>query len=70
MCLAVPMKVKKLLPDGHAQVELGGVLHSVNVKMVSGVNIGEYVLVHAGFAIEKINAKEAQETLRIMDEIR
>jgi len=64
------MKVKEILPDGRAQVALGGILHSVNIKMVANVMPGDYVLVHAGFAIEKIDPKQAHETLRIMDEIR
>ncbi len=70
MCLAVPMRIKKILPEGHAHAEIGGIVRSVNIKMLAQVKVGEYVLVHAGFAIGKVDQKEARETLRIIDEIR
>ncbi|MFA5115069.1 MAG: HypC/HybG/HupF family hydrogenase formation chaperone [Candidatus Omnitrophota bacterium] len=69
MCLAVPMKIKEI-KKGFARAEAGGVSRMVNIEMLPGIKRGEYVLVHAGFAIQKVDAKRAKETLRMLDEIR
>ncbi|MEM2888659.1 MAG: HypC/HybG/HupF family hydrogenase formation chaperone [Candidatus Bathyarchaeia archaeon] len=68
MCLAIPAKV--LETDGNlAQVDFGnGVLREVNVMLVEA-KAGDYVLVHAGYAIQVLDQKEAEETLRLWDEI-
>ncbi|MDD5431686.1 MAG: HypC/HybG/HupF family hydrogenase formation chaperone [Candidatus Omnitrophica bacterium] len=68
MCLAVPMKVKKI-NGAFAQVDAAGLLRQVNIEMVSGIKEGDFVLVHAGFAIQKIDKARAKETLRILYEI-
>ncbi len=68
MCLAIPAKVKKIESD-KAQVDFGeGVLREVNITLVDA-KIGDYVLVHAGYAIQVLDEKEAQETLAIWKEI-
>ncbi len=68
MCLAIPMKVVKIEgPSGI--VELGGVKRNINLELLDGVRVGEYVIVHAGFAIQKIDDKEAEETIEILKEI-
>lgn len=68
MCLAIPAKVISLSAD-KAQVDFGeGVLREVNVSLVSA-RIGDYVLVHAGYAIQVLDEKEALETLRLWNEI-
>jgi hydrogenase expression/formation protein HypC len=69
MCLAIPMKIKKLKGE-FAEVESGRLIRTINIQMLSGIKVGEYVLVHAGFAIQKVDAKKAKETLRLVDEIR
>mgnify|MGYP005835057461 CR=1 FL=1 len=67
MCLAVPGKVVKV--EGHqAEVDFGGVLRQVNVSLVEATP-GEWVVVHAGFAIEKMDEEEAQETLQLWKEM-
>ena len=68
MCLAIPMKIKNVKGD-FAEVEAGTLLKSVNIQMLAAVKAGDYVMVHAGFAIEKINPKKAKETLRLIDEV-
>ena len=68
MCLAVPMKIKKIEED-FAIVESGRILRRVNIQMLTQVRIGDYILVHAGFAIEKIDPHKAKQTLKIIDEI-
>ena len=68
MCLAIPGKVVSVKED-KAKVDFGeGVLREVNVTLVS-VKIGEYVLVHAGYAIQVLDEKEAQETLSLWRQI-
>ena len=63
------MKIKSIDGD-FAQVESARLIRTVNIQMLSGVKIGDFILVHAGFAIQKIDPKRAKETLRIIDEIR
>jgi len=68
MCLAVPMKVMRI--DGsEAIVELGGVRKDINLGLLDNVKVGEYVIVHAGFAIQKVDGKEAEETIEILKEM-
>jgi len=68
MCLGIPMRVREI--DGaFARVEAGRLLRTVNVQMLSSPKVGDYVIVHAGFAIQKVDPRKAQETLRIVDEI-
>lgn len=68
MCLAVPARVLK--KDGDvARVDFGeGTIREINIALVD-VNVGEYVIVHAGFAIEVLDEAEAKETLRLWSEL-
>ncbi len=68
MCLAVPAEVVELMEDGLALVEIGGVRKQISLMLVEGAEIGDFVLVHAGFAIEKVDAEEARRTLEILEE--
>jgi len=64
VCLAIPGKIVEIDKD-HATIDYGdGTKRKANISLVD-VKIGDYVLVHAGFAIEVLNEKEAQETLDI-----
>lgn len=63
MCLAVPAEVVALLADGRARINLGGVGKDISLALVDDVQVGDYVLVHVGFALGKIDADEAQRTL-------
>lgn len=68
MCLAVPMKI--ITKDGFsATVEADGVSREINLRLLEDAQVGDYVLVHAGFAIEKIDEQEAKETLELMRQI-
>jgi len=67
MCLAVPAKVLQI--DGDvAEVDFGGVVRQANVSLVD-TKIGEYVIVHAGYAIQTLDRKDAEETLEMFQEI-
>jgi len=64
MCLAIPGQVIELLADGQAVVDFMGVKKRVAVDLIENIRTGDYVIVHAGFAINKLNKKEARATLR------
>ncbi len=65
MCLAIPMKIIEI--DGFAAVaEVEGVTRQVRLDLLPDVSLGDYVLIHAGLAISKVNAKEAAETLEML----
>jgi len=68
MCLGVPAKILEI-NDGSAVVELGGVRREISVMLVDDVSVGGWVIVHAGFAIEKLSEEEAQLTLSLFREI-
>ena len=68
MCLAVPTRV--LCVEGQqAEVELSGVRRRVSVALTPEVRVGDYVLIHAGFAINVLDEQEAQETLALFEEL-
>jgi hydrogenase expression/formation protein HypC len=62
------MKIKKISGD-FAEVESGRLMRRANIQMLPQAKPGDYVIVHAGFAIEIVDAQRAQETLRLLDEI-
>jgi len=68
MCLGVPAKILET-GDGAAVVELGGVRREISVMLIDDVAVGEWVIVHAGFAIEKLSEEEAEQTLALFREI-
>jgi len=69
MCLAVPMRVVEIRADGKGVADLGGSRQVVDLALVDDVEIGVYVIVHAGFAIEKLDQAAADATLALFDEI-
>jgi len=68
MCLAVPMKVMTI-SGPVAEVEDRGVRRAVRVDLIDAVAVGDYVIVHAGIAIEKLDQVEAEETLRLLEQM-
>ncbi len=71
MCLAIPGKIVEIVDmENHlAKVDVGGVRRNVNIGILDDVVVGDYVLIHVGFAMTKIDEKEAAETLRVLNEI-
>ncbi len=68
MCLSIPARIVKI--EGMiADVSVGGTIFKAGLQLVEDARAGDYVLLHAGFAIQKISEKEAQETLDILDEM-
>ena len=69
MCLAMPMKINKI--DGSlAQCEAGGLTQDIRIDFITDPQTGDYVMVHAGFAIEKMSEKEARENMELLEEIK
>ena len=73
MCLAIPGKIVEIVDvDNHiAKVDVSGVKRNVNIGMLESddARIGDYVLIHVGFAMSKIDEQQAEETLRLLREI-
>ena len=68
MCLAVPMKI--IARDNHeGTVEAGGMQYPANLRLLPDARVGDYVLVHAGFAIQKLDTEDARETLNLFREM-
>jgi hydrogenase expression/formation protein HypC len=68
MCLAIPTLIKSI-EGTTARAEIGGVERNISVALTPDVQVGDYVLVHTGFAIGVIDEEEAQETLRLLEEL-
>jgi hydrogenase expression/formation protein HypC len=68
MCLAIPLQVIDLLPDQMARVSLDGVMKTVSVALLDAVAVGDYVIVHCGHALSRIDAVEAERTLALLAE--
>ncbi len=67
MCLAIPGKITSINGET-ADVDFGGVTKQTNVSMVDA-NVGDWVVIHAGFAIEVMDEEDAQETIRLWNEV-
>lgn len=68
MCIAIPARVKSI--EGFmAEVEVGGISRTISLQLTPEVQKDDYVLVHAGFAIHKIDEEEARETLKLFEEL-
>ncbi|MEJ2738480.1 MAG: HypC/HybG/HupF family hydrogenase formation chaperone [Dehalococcoidia bacterium] len=68
MCLAVPVKVVSI-SGSEAEVDLGGVKRRISIMLTPEVNVGEYVLLHTGYSISVIDEAEAEETLKLFEEM-
>jgi hydrogenase expression/formation protein HypC len=69
MCLAIPGKIIKKINCEEAEVLLGNIKKSVRIDLLPEIEEGDYVLIHAGYAITKINSREANEINQIWEEI-
>lgn len=68
MCLAIPVRIIKINKN-IAEVNADGVIQTVDVRLVKHLRVGDYVLVHAGFVIEKLKLEDAKETLKLFKEM-
>ncbi|MEH6473899.1 MAG: HypC/HybG/HupF family hydrogenase formation chaperone [Halopseudomonas sp.] len=69
MCLAIPVRIEQLLDDDTALADIGGVKKEVNVALIDDLTIGDYVILHVGYALNKIDPEEAAKTLAMFAEL-
>lgn len=69
MCLAIPARIDELLADDRALIEIGGVKKEISLALVDTVNVGDYVIVHVGYALGCLDREEAERTLALLDEM-
>lgn len=68
MCLAIPVRIDSIASDERAVASVGGVLREIDITLVDDLSVGDYVILHVGYALSKLNETEALETLRLMEE--
>lgn len=69
MCLAVPGKIVQLIDARTALIDFMGIQKQIALDLIQDPVVGEYVIVHAGFAIQKLHADEARESLKLFEEM-
>jgi hydrogenase expression/formation protein HypC len=69
MCLAVPVRVVALLDNQWIETEVGGISSRTSIALIDDVAVGDYVIVHAGFAIARLDEAEAEKSLALFEEI-
>ncbi|MGD9787562.1 MAG: HypC/HybG/HupF family hydrogenase formation chaperone [Sulfuricellaceae bacterium] len=69
MCLAIPARVVQVLDGEMAVVDLGGVKKEISLALVDGVAEGDYVIVHVGYALNKLDPEEAEKTLQMFAQL-
>ncbi|MGO8855384.1 MAG: HypC/HybG/HupF family hydrogenase formation chaperone [Steroidobacteraceae bacterium] len=69
MCLAVPVRVVTLLDDQWVETEVGGIRSRVSIALIDDVALGDFLIVHAGFAITRLDVEEAEKSLALFNEI-
>ena len=68
MCLGVPARIESII-DNEAKVVMGGIELRASLDLLDNVKVGDFVLVHAGFAIQKVDEEEARITLELLKEL-
>jgi len=68
MCLAVPVRIERIDSAVSATASVGGIARQIDISLVDDLAVGDYVILHVGFALSKLDEAEAQETLRLMSE--
>ncbi|MBB4371727.1 hydrogenase expression/formation protein HypC [Bradyrhizobium sp. cir1] len=69
MCLAIPAEVTRLLPDEMAVVSIDGVSKEISVALIEDLAVGDYVIIHVGYALTRIDPEEARRTLELLREL-
>lgn len=69
MCLAIPAQIVELRDNDNAVVDLAGVRKEISLSLVDNVTVGDYVIVHVGYALNKLDPEEAARTLALFAEL-
>ena len=68
MCLAIPLKVEAILDHEQALVTLNGIQTEISVALIEDLRVGDYVIVHVGYALSKLDPEEAAKTLSLIND--
>ncbi len=68
MCLGIPGRIVEI-EKNRARVDVGGIVREISLDLCQEVSVGDYVLIHTGFAIHKVDEAEALETLKLLNEL-
>ncbi len=68
MCLAIPVKITQVESPETAMASVGGVLRKIDISLVDDVSVDDYVILHVGFALSKLDEAQAEKTLKLMSE--
>ena len=69
MCLAIPVEVREVLPDDMAKVSLDGVVKVISTALIDDVHVGDYVVLHVGYALARIDSEEARRTIELLNAV-
>jgi len=69
MCLAIPAKIVKIIHDDIVDVDIGGIQRTISIALVPEAIIGDYVILHAGYALTRLDEKEAKKTLQLFEDM-
>lgn len=69
MCLAIPVKIEEIKDSETAVADIGGVRKEINVALITDLAVGDYVIMHVGYALNKIDPEEAERTLALFAEL-
>ncbi len=68
MCLAIPAKITAIHDDRMATVDVSGVQQDISIELLEDVAVGDYVIMHVGYALNKLDPEEAAKTLEVFEE--
>lgn len=69
MCLAIPVRIEQLIDEERALADIGGVRKEINIALVDDLQEGDYVILHVGYALNKLDPAEAARTLALFEEL-
>lgn len=69
MCLAMPAQIIQLISDEKAVVSIGGIQKEISIALLDQINVGDYVIIHVGYALTKLDEAEAIKTLKLFEEM-
>lgn len=69
MCLAIPVRIEEIIDTESAIADIGGVKKEINIALIADLNVGDYVIMHVGYALNKIDPEEAARTLALFAEL-
>lgn len=67
MCLAIPVQITEIVDDERAMASAGGILREINTALVEDLAVGDYVILHVGYALSRLDEEEAQQTLATIE---